>query len=79
MDGELGMTIRAILLAAAVAVPVAYTIMRGWLDNFAYRTDLGPEAFVLGATLTLVVAQLTVSYHVWRAATADPVVALRDE
>jgi putative ABC transport system permease protein len=68
-----------VLLAAAVAVPVAYTIMRGWLDNFAYRTDLGPEAFVLGATLTLVVAQLTVSYHVWRAATADPVVALRDE
>jgi putative ABC transport system permease protein len=68
-----------IIIAALVAVPVAYTIMRSWLDNFAYRTDLGPEAFIFGSALTLVVAQLTVTYHAWRAARTDPVLALRDE
>lgn len=68
-----------IIIAALVAVPVAYTIVRSWLDNFAYRTDLGPEAFIFGSALTLVVAQLTVTYHAWRAARTDPVLALRDE
>jgi putative ABC transport system permease protein len=53
--------------------------MRGWLDNFAYRTDLGPVVFVAGGGLALVIAQLTVGYHAYRAAQTDPVVALRDE
>ncbi len=68
-----------VVLAAVIAIPVAYILMQGWLDNFAYRTDLGPGAFILGVALTLVVAQLTVTYHAWRAARTDPVLALRDE
>ena len=68
-----------VVIAAAVATPVAWTVSRGWLDNFAYRTDLGPVAFILGAAIALIIAQLTVTFHAHRAARLDPVLALRDE
>ena len=68
-----------VLIAAAIATPVAWTVSRGWLDNFAYRTDLGPTVFILGAAVALIIAQLTVTFHAYRAARTDPVLALRDE
>ena len=68
-----------VFIAAIIATPVAWHIMRGWLDNFAYRTDIGSAAFILGAALALIIAQLTITYHAYRAAQADPVLALRDE
>ena len=68
-----------VLIASVVAAPVAWSVMRGWLDNFAYRTDLGPGVFVLGPLLALFIAQATVTFHALRAAQTDPVLALRDE
>ena len=66
-------------VAAVIASPVAWSLMRGWLDNFAYRADLGPGVFLLGAALALIIAQLTVTFHACRAARMDPILALRDE
>ena len=68
-----------VLIAAVIAAPVARQIMRGWLDNFAYRADLGPLVFIFGSALALIIAQLTITFHAYRAAQADPVLALRDE
>ena len=68
-----------VTIAGLIAIPVAYTVMQGWLDSFAYRTGIGIGVFIFGAALTLLVAQLTVTYHAWRAASTDPVIALRDE
>ena len=68
-----------VLIAAAIATPVAWTVSRDWLDNFAYRTDLGPTVFILGAAIALIIAQLTVTFHAYRAAQTDPVLSLRDE
>ena len=68
-----------VLISAVVATPIAWAVMRGWLDNFAYRTDLGPMVFLFGSLTTLIIAQLTVTYHAYRAARTDPVLALRDE
>ncbi len=68
-----------VLVSFAAAVPVAYFVMSRWLDEFAYRIDLGPGLFLLAGTLALVIALATVSYHALRAATADPVKALRYE
>ena len=53
--------------------------MRRWLENFAYRIELGPGSFVLGGIAALLLAWLTVSYQAIRAATANPVEALRYE
>jgi putative ABC transport system permease protein len=71
--------LRLVVVAVVVASPVAYVLMRGWLENFAYRVDLGPGMFLLAGGLALLLALATVSTQALRAATADPVKALRYE
>jgi putative ABC transport system permease protein len=53
--------------------------MHQWLQNYAYRVEIGWPVFLLSGALALVVALLTVSYQTVRAATANPVEALRHE
>jgi putative ABC transport system permease protein len=68
-----------VAVAFVVAAPLAYLLVRQWLDDFAYRVGLGPGTFLLAGGLTLVVALATVSVHAVRAATAGPVKSLRSE
>ena len=68
-----------VVAAFAVAAPVAYVLMSRWLDGFAYRIALGPAVFVVAGVAALAVALVTVSYHALRAATTDPVKAIRYE
>jgi len=70
-----------ILIAVAnlIAWPAAYYAMRRWLQDFAYRIELGPGVFVLGGMLALGIALLTVSLQAVKAARANPVDALRYE
>ena len=70
---------RLVLVALVVAGPVAYFAMSRWLDDFAYRVDLGVGTFVLAGGLALLIAVLTVSYQAIKAALADPVKSLRYE
>ena len=70
---------RWILFANIVAWPICYLAMKGWLKNFAYRTTIGLEVFVISALLTLAIALLTVSYQSVKAANANPVEALKYE
>lgn len=69
------------LLAAGLVVgtPVAYIGMQRWLQDFAYRVDVGIAPFVWTAGLAVLVAGLSVSIHALRAAQTDPATALRDE
>lgn len=53
--------------------------MSRWLQNFAYRTGIGLETFLLAGCLALVIAFLTVSYQAIKASLADPVRALKYE
>jgi len=71
--------VKLVLAGFVLAAPFAWFAMERWLDGFAYRTDLGPGVFVLAGGLALTVALLTVSAHALRAATTDPVKALRYE
>jgi len=66
-----------VAVAFVVAIPLAYIGMARWLDGFAYSTGLGPMPFVLAGALLLGVALVTVSSQALRAATADPIRALR--
>jgi putative ABC transport system permease protein len=66
-------------IALVFACPVAWYFMDRWLQNFAYRIELGPETFVLGGAIALVITVLTVSYQAIKAAYANPVEALRYE
>lgn len=68
-----------VILANTIAWPVAYFVMSKWLENFAYRTSIALWTFVLAAVLALLVALLTVTFQVIRAAIANPVHSLRYE
>lgn len=68
-----------VAIAFGVAAPGAYVAMRRWLEDFAYRTELGVGLFLGAGLLAGVVALLTVSIQARRAAHTDPATALRDE
>lgn len=66
-------------LANVIAWPIAYFGMQRWLENFAYRVEIGVGVFIVAAVLAMIIALLTVSYQAVRAARANPVVALKYE
>jgi putative ABC transport system permease protein len=68
-----------VLLANIIAWPVAYYAMSRWLQNFAYRINIGPWVFIQSAVLAFVVALLTVSYQAVKVSLANPVDTLRYE
>ena len=71
--------IRWIVIAFIIAAPVAWYIMHKWLENFAYKTVLNWWTILLAGIFALAIALLTVSWQSWRAATRNPVEALRYE
>ncbi len=70
---------KLVLFANVLAWPVAYYIMRGWLNNFAYRITPHPLIFIFGALIAFIIAWATVGGLSARAATARPVNVLRSE
>lgn len=68
-----------VLLANLLAWPVAYFIMKKWLEDFAYRIDINVLPFLAGAVVALLMAMLTVSVQTLKAALANPVETLRYE
>lgn len=66
-------------VAMLLAWPVMFSVMSSWLEGFAYRIPLGWHVFVLSGTAVLITAVLTVSFQTIRAATANPVTALKYE
>jgi len=71
--------VRLVLIANIIGWPAAYYIASRWLQNFAYRTNIGLEVFLLSAVLILIISMGTVSYHAIKAALANPIEALRYE
>jgi putative ABC transport system permease protein len=71
--------IKWVAIAFVIATPIAYYAMNKWLENFAYKTTLSWWIFALSGLLALGIALLTVSFQSWKAATRNPVEALRYE
>jgi len=71
--------LRLVLLASAIAIPVAWWAADRWLSNFAYRTPMSAWVFVAGGALLILVALLTLSFQTIKTALANPVKSLRTE
>ncbi|HKJ79040.1 MAG TPA: ABC transporter permease [Prolixibacteraceae bacterium] len=71
--------VKWVIVSFVLATPAAYFAMNKWLENFAYKTSLSWWIFALAGLLALGIALLTVSWQSWRAATRNPVEALRYE
>jgi len=68
-----------VLIAAAIAIPVAWWGLTNYLQGYAYRTAISWWVFALAGVVTLLIAMITVSVKCIKAALANPVVALKNE
>ncbi len=70
---------RPVIVANLIAWPVAWWLMRDWLNQFDDRIALGPTPFVTAALVALTIAIVTVVGHAFKVARANPINALRYE
>ena len=68
-----------VIIACAIAVPVAYYVMDGWLQKFEYRTSISWWVSVLACGGAVVVTLITVSYQGVKAAKSNPIKSLKTE
>jgi putative ABC transport system permease protein len=70
---------RPVIVANIIAWPIAWWLMRDWLNNFDQRITLGPTPFIVAAAIALAIAVGTVMGHAIRVARSNPIHALRYE
>ena len=70
---------KQVAVAFVLACPIAWYIMKQWLNGFEYHTMLSANVFVLAGVMVLVLALVTVSYQSLKAAMFNPISALRNE
>jgi hypothetical protein len=70
---------RWVIIASCIALPVGWYIMKGWLEDFAYRIEIDIWTYFISVIFSLFVAILTVGYQSIKVALANPIEALRYE
>lgn len=68
-----------VFISFFIAFPLGYYLMNKWLESFAYRIEMQFWLFVLAALITLLIAFGTIGWKSFKAATMNPIKALRDE
>ena len=68
-----------VLIASAIAIPVAWYFMNEWLKSYQYKISIGLGIFVSVVLLSIVITLITVSSQAIKAAIANPVKSLRSE
>ncbi|MES1221335.1 MAG: ABC transporter permease, partial [Bacteroidota bacterium] len=71
--------IKLVCVSILIASPIAWWAMNKWIQNFAYRTDIGWWIFLLAGFIAIIIALVTVSLQAIKAALANPVKSLRTE
>jgi ABC-type antimicrobial peptide transport system permease subunit len=74
-----GSYLKYILVAGLLAWPVAWYLLKQWLQDFAYHVDLHPGYFVLATGLLLLISFATIIYQTMKTANTNPANTLRDE
>lgn len=71
--------LKLVLIAAVIALPVAWFSMHQWLQNFAFRINIGWWGFIIAIVIALLISFFTVSFQAFKAAIANPVKSLKAE
>ena len=71
--------IKLVIIAIVIATPVAWYVMNKWLQDFAYKINIGWPVFAMAGMLAIVIAVITISFQSIKAAIANPVESLRTE
>ena len=70
---------KPIAIAFLLSVPIAYGLATHWLQEFAYRVEIGASLFLLSGALSFAIAGVTVGHQAMRAALTNPIETLRTE
>ncbi|HLA54435.1 MAG TPA: FtsX-like permease family protein, partial [Flavitalea sp.] len=70
--------IRLLLISIVVACPLVYMALSSWLSDFAYHIEIPIDSFILAAAFIIGMGIVAVGYKSWRAATVNPVKALKE-
>jgi putative ABC transport system permease protein len=71
--------LKPVIIAILIACPIAWYVMNKWLEDFAYKINIGWWVFAVAGLVTVGIALLTVSYQAIKAAIVNPVKSLRTE
>ncbi|MNE69676.1 FtsX-like permease family protein [compost metagenome] len=71
--------LKPVLIATVIAFPISWYAMHKWLEDFAYRTNIGWSVFLIAGILAITIALITVSFQAIKAAIANPVKSLKTE
>jgi putative ABC transport system permease protein len=74
-----GQFVKWVVIASLIAWPVGYWVMNRWLDGFALRSSLSVWIFLVSGAAALLIATITVSSQVIKAALTNPVQSLKYE
>jgi len=66
-------------IAFVIAIPCAYLMMVRWLEHFSHRIRIEAEMYVLAGLLVLCISVISISWQSWKAATINPIKALKME
>lgn len=71
--------VKLVAISFVLAAPIAWYVMQKWLEDYAYKTEISWDIFLLAGLLSILIALITTSYQAVRAALTKPVNALRSE
>jgi putative ABC transport system permease protein len=71
--------LKLVIVSIVIASPVAWYAMNNWLQDYAYRINIGFWVFVVAGIAAVIIAMATIGYHAVKAALANPVKSLRVE
>lgn len=71
--------LKLVAISILIASPVAWWVMKKWLQDFAYRTNISWKVFIITTATALLIALITISFQAIRAAITNPVKSLRTE
>lgn len=71
--------LKLVSISFFIAFPLGYYFMNIWLQDFAYRIEIGGLVFVITGLITLAIAFITISFRSFKAARANPIESLKTE
>jgi putative ABC transport system permease protein len=66
-------------ISIAIGTAVSFLLMKNWLNQYTFRTDLNWWIFASAGIITLIITCLTIARQTYKAATRNPVNALKTE
>lgn len=71
--------VKLVVFAAAIALPISFYFMNGWLESFAYKINIGAVEILAAGLSAFIIALLTISYQAIKSANTNPVETIRNE